>query len=115
MVGSFGAFRRAVHVIRCAGSDGSGVVRTALGRLRLAGLTRRGLQIRNTSGNASVKPAARTVRTLSLSTHMGLALTEVLYFQPLLRVPASQLPIGVLARGTLSTHRPLSEYSTSAL
>ena len=73
MVGSFGAFRRAVHVIRCAGSDGSGVVRTALGRLRLAGLTRRGLQIPNTSGKASV-PAARTVRTLS--THMGLALTE---------------------------------------
>ena len=80
MVGAFGAFRRAVHVIRCAGSDGSGVVRTALGRLRLAGLTRRGLQIRNTSGNASVKPAARTVRTLS--THMGLALTEYCTFSP---------------------------------
>ena len=45
MVGSFGVFRRAVHMMRRAGSDCNRVVRTALRRLHLEGLTRRALQI----------------------------------------------------------------------
>jgi hypothetical protein len=45
VVGSFGSFRRAVHMIGCAGADCSSVARRPLGRLRLARRTRRALQI----------------------------------------------------------------------
>jgi hypothetical protein len=51
-VGSFGSFRRAVHMIGCAGTDCSSVVRRPLGRLRLARLTRRALQIQTMKGEA---------------------------------------------------------------
>ena len=46
-VGSFGDFRRAVHMTGCAGADCSSVVRRPLGRLRRARRTRRALQIPN--------------------------------------------------------------------